>query len=213
MPSFVLPSSPDLHFELAAGRAEGRLVAGVDEVGRGPLAGPVVACAVILPAHLEALPTGVQDSKALRPAKRDALAVALRETVLFGLGEASVDEIDQLNILQATFLAMRRALAALSVPHVDHALIDGPHIPKGLPCGATAVVKGDARSLSIAAASIIAKSYRDQLMQTLASDYPAYGWASNAGYGSAAHMAALKEFGPTPHHRRSFAPVAALLAA
>lgn len=202
---------PSVDFELSHGRATGQLVVGLDEVGRGPLAGPVMACAVILPDDLSLIPAGITDSKKLTAKKREAYAPLLRQHCRWALGEASVAEIDSLNILQATFLAMRRAVDGLGITP-DHALVDGLHVPKGLPCPGTPLVEGDSKSLSIAAASIIAKVARDSLMQELDRQYPGYGWASNAGYGSAGHMAALKTLGVTPHHRRSFAPVTRLLA-
>lgn len=207
---------PTLEREEAAGRGRGLRVVGVDEVGRGPLAGPVVACAVLLPDDLSLFPQGINDSKALSAKKRAMLAAQLVQLVPYALGEASVAEIDEINILQATFLAMTRAVLALQDKlgadyPLHHALIDGPHIPKNFPLAATPVVGGDAVSLSIAAASIIAKEHRDQLMVQLDTQYPGYGWASNAGYGSAGHLQALSSLGVTPHHRRSFAPVAKLL--
>ena len=182
----------------------GGRVAGVDEAGRGPLAGPVVAAAVIFSGA--AAPPGIDDSKKLRPAAREALFAAIMESAEVGIGQASVAEIDRLNILQATFLAMRRALAALAPPP-GHALIDGNRLPPGLPCPATTIVKGDSHSLSIAAASIIAKVTRDRLMLDLAAAHPGYGWERNMGYGTAAHLSGLARLGPTPHHRLSFAPV------
>lgn len=202
--------SPTLDYELNAGRALGQSVAGVDEVGRGPLAGPVIACAVILPEDVSVLPSGLTDSKKLSAKKREIFAATLRECCAYGLGMASVEEIDSINILQATFLAMHRALAALPV-QPSHVLIDGPHLPKNLPCRGTPVIEGDAKVLSIAAASIIAKVARDHEMQRLDSAFPGYGWSRNAGYGTASHLAALKQLGVTPHHRRSFAPVTRLL--
>lgn len=205
MPSPV-SLGPDLVHEVALGREDGRLVAGVDEVGRGPLAGPVVACAVILPPAVASLASGITDSKLLTARRRELLAPTLCAICQYGLGEASVEEIDRLNILQATFLAMRRAVEALGViPH--HVLVDGPLRPPDLPCPATALVDGDLRSLSIAAASIIAKVTRDRQMRELALRHPGYGWEKNAGYGTRAHLLALHRLGPTPHHRRSFAPV------
>ena len=179
-------------------------ICGVDEVGRGPWAGPVVAAAVMLPAGV--CPPGVTDSKKLSPARRAALVAPIRAAGLVGLGAASVAEIDRLNILQATWLAMRRALAALPAPP-DAALIDGNRVPPGLSCPAQAVVGGDACVPAIAAASIVAKVVRDRAMARLAPRYPAYGWERNAGYGVAAHRAALMRLGVTPHHRRSFRPV------
>ncbi len=182
-------------------------VAGVDEVGRGPLAGPVVAAAVIL--DPENIPDGLADSKTLTEKRREALAPLIRQCAMVGVGEASVEEIDALNILQASLLAMRRAVAALSAaPAV--CLVDGNQDPR-LPCRSELIVKGDARSLSIAAASIIAKTTRDSQMRDLDEIHPRYGWASNKGYGSKLHMAALERFGATIHHRRSFAPVAAAI--
>lgn len=201
---------PTFEYEIAAGRNDGLIVCGIDEVGRGPLAGPVMACAVILPANISLLPAGITDSKKLTARKREKLAPLLRGLCTYSIGEASVAEIDTHNILQATFIAMRRALDGLS-RRPDFALIDGNQLPKGLACPTRTLVEGDARCLSIAAASIIAKVARDELMQKLDTEYPGYGWASNAGYGSATHMAALASLGPTPHHRRSFAPVSRLL--
>lgn len=190
---------PDLSLEAACTG----IVCGVDEAGRGPWAGPVVAAAVILDPRR--VPAGIDDSKKLTAARRDALCTALLACARIGVGAASVREIDALNILQATMLAMRRAVDALPV-RPDHALIDGNRVPT-LACAATAVVQGDGRSLSIAAASIIAKVTRDRLMQRLARRYPAYGWNTNMGYGAPAHQAGLAAAGITPHHRLSFAPV------
>ncbi len=185
------------------------LVAGVDEVGRGPLAGPVTAAAVILdPARL---PLGIDDSKKLGERARNRLAVEIRASaVAFAVAHASVEEIDALNILQASFLAMRRALAALT-PAPGHALIDGNRLPRDLAIPAQALVKGDALSLSIAAASILAKVERDAIMHELSLANPGYGWEKNAGYPSPGHLLALSERGVTPHHRRSFAPVRKML--
>ena len=179
-------------------------VAGIDEVGRGPLAGPVVAVAVVLPAGF---PTGLlDDSKKLRVARREVANTSLRATlgVEIGVGAASVDEILRLNILQATFLAMRRALARLDP--VDLALVDGNADP-GLPCQVRCIVGGDGSEPAISAASIIAKVLRDRLMARLALRYPGYGWERNAGYGTAAHLTGLRNLGATPHHRAGFAPV------
>jgi len=195
---------PDLSLETALGG----MVAGIDEVGRGPLAGPVVAAAIIIdPATLPAeLAAHLDDSKKLSAKKREHLDILIRQHCRFAIAQASVEEIDRLNILKATFLAMARAVDGLgTVP--DHALIDGNR-PPPLPCPAHCVIGGDAKSLSIAAASIIAKVFRDRLMTALDLDFPGYGWAANAGYGTKAHMEALKRLGPTPHHRTSFAPVA-----
>jgi ribonuclease HII len=180
----------------------------VDEVGRGPLSGPVVAAAVIL--DPSDLPSDLNDSKKLSPKRREAAFAAIMARAEVGIGAASVAEIDTHNILQATFLAMQRAVVAL--PRVPaFALIDGNKVPPNLPCSAEAVVKGDARSASIAAASIIAKVHRDRIMADLAHEHPGYGWERNAGYGTAEHLAALHALGPTPHHRRSFAPIHKIL--
>jgi ribonuclease HII len=203
---------PDFALELKLVAAGGP-VCGVDEAGRGPWAGPVVAAAAILdPA---ALPPGIDDSKKLTAAKREMLFVHLmaqarQGRIGIGIGAASVGEIESLNILGASLLAMRRAVLALPV-RPAHALIDGKHCPKLLPCPATAVVDGDALSLSIAAASIIAKVIRDRAMDKLHVRYPAYGWASNKGYGTAAHQAGLSSAGITPHHRLGFAPLKRLM--
>ena len=180
------------------------LVAGVDEAGRGPLAGPVVAAAVVL--DRGRLPVGLDDSKKLGLKARERLFDEIMELAEVGVGLASVGEIDALNILYASHLAMERAVAALAGP-ADHALIDGNMVPKGLVCPATALVKGDGRSLSIAAASIIAKVARDRIMVDLAQQFPGYGWEKNAGYPTKAHKEALERLGVTPHHRRSFKPV------
>jgi ribonuclease HII len=186
----------------------GGVVAGVDEVGRGPWAGPVTACAVVLdPAKI---PEGLNDSKKLTEARRDVLAEQIEAVADVSIGWASVEEIDTLNIRQATFLAMRRAIDGLAQAPT-HALIDGNAIPPDLPCPATSVIKGDGRSVSIAAASIVAKVRRDALMKELAVMHPGYGWETNMGYGTAKHSAGLHDLGVTPHHRRSFAPIHKIL--
>ncbi len=181
------------------------LVCGIDEAGRGPLAGPVVAAAVILdPARPI---SGLNDSKKLSEKKRDALAVLIRErAVAWAVGEASVEEIDRLNILQATFLAMQRAVAALAVRPTS-ALVDGNRCPQ-LQMSVEAVVKGDGKIASIAAASILAKTVRDAGMLVLHQQYPVYGFDRHMGYPTAAHFAALEQHGASPVHRRSFGPVA-----
>ncbi|MGE3770048.1 MAG: ribonuclease HII [Bdellovibrionales bacterium] len=195
---------PDFALELKLAPA---IVAGCDEVGRGPLAGPVVAAAVIFPAGFDApWLAKIDDSKKLSEKRRAELAVLIKEHCTCSIAAASVAEIDTLNILQASLLAMHRAIASLGATP-GHVLVDGTHIPKNLPCPATSVIRGDSTSLSIAAAAIIAKVHRDALMAQLHEEFPHYGWASNAGYGSAGHMAALQEYGATPHHRASFAPV------
>jgi ribonuclease HII len=203
----LLPT-PDFHAESHAHSEGFHCVAGVDEAGRGPLAGPVVAAAVILdPADI---PAGLADSKTLGVTRRVALAAEIRARARFAIGQASVDEIDRLNILQASLLAMRRALAALD-PAPDLALIDGNQLPKGLPFPARTLVRGDACCLSIAAASILAKVARDAIMADLALRFPVYGWERNAGYPVPAHLDGLNRWGPTPHHRRNFAPVRKML--
>ena len=182
--------------------AGGLIIAGVDEAGRGPLAGPVVAAAVIL---CDSGIDGLDDSKKLSPQRRAKLEAEILATCAVGIGTASVEEIDTINILQATLLAMTRAVEALPQTP-DHVLVDGNRLPRWR-YTATAVVGGDAIHPCISAASIIAKEYRDRIMVAADGDYPGYGWANNKGYGSAAHLAALEKSGPTPLHRRSFAPV------
>jgi ribonuclease HII len=194
---------PDFHLEAATDGP----VAGIDEAGRGPWAGPVVAAAVIL--DPDTIPDGLDDSKTLTARQRAELYAALEGCARLGVGAASVAEIDALNVLEATMLAMRRALDRLRlVPAL--ALVDGNRAPL-LACPARAIVKGDGRSLSIAAASIVAKVTRDRLMARLARAHPGFGWERNAGYGTAEHRAALARQGPTPHHRQSFAPIRKIL--
>lgn len=179
-------------------------IAGVDEAGRGPLAGPVVAAAVILdPARV---PIGLNDSKMLTAKKRNALLDLILAQAEVGVGLASVEEIDEINILRASHLAMCRAVAALSASP-DHVLIDGNLVPRDLTLSATPIVKGDSLSLSIAAASIVAKTRRDAIMWDLAQQFPGYGWDRNQGYPTKCHKEALRNLGATPHHRRSFRPV------
>jgi len=196
--------SPDFTFELAALSRGAIRVAGVDEVGRGPLAGPVTAAAVILdPADI---PDGLNDSKRLPQRRREELAEWIMARCDWAVAHCTVAEIDQLNIYHASHLAMCRAVAGLrQVP--CHVLIDGNRIPKTLDRPAEAVVKGDARSFSIAAASILAKVLRDRIMVDLAQQHPGYGWEINAGYPTPSHKRALLDLGITPHHRRSFKPV------
>ena len=188
--------------------SRGPLLAGVDEVGRGPLAGPVVACAVVMPPDARAI-RGVDDSKELDGPEREKLAKRIRERALgIGVGAASVREIDRVNIYHASVLAIRRAITRLSVvPH--HVLIDGNPI-RTLGIEHTAVVGGDACCHSIACASIVAKVTRDRLMRALARRHPHYRWETNVGYGTAEHHAGLAAHGITAHHRRSFTPVAQL---
>lgn len=188
-------------------------LAGLDEAGRGPLAGPVVAAAVVMDKdfilrELTGSLAGLTDSKQLTPKRREKFAAILQESVphvQFGIGVATVAEIDSINILQATYLAMRRSLVALpSLP--QHVLVDGLPVPE-LPCPSTALVKGDSRSLLIAAASVIAKVTRDRMMFELHTRYPEYGFAGHKGYGCRSHVQALFEFGPCPEHRMTFRPV------
>lgn len=183
------------------------IICGVDEAGRGPWAGPVVAGAVVLDRTKisDALISSLDDSKKLKPAKREELFNALQGCATIGIGMADVDEIDSLNILQATMTAMGRAVASLDTKP-QWALVDGNRAPK-LKCQVRCVIKGDGLSLSIAAASIIAKVTRDRIMADLAHAHPGYGWHSNQGYGTAQHQRGLAQLGITPHHRKSFAPI------
>ena len=207
---------PDFMFEYEA-IAEGLgPVCGVDEAGRGPWAGPVVAGAAILdPATLpDSLRQGLDDSKKLSAKKRDILFDRLKSAeangaAWIGIGDASSDEIDRLNILQATFLAMDRAVKGLATCPA-HALVDGNCVPP-LDCPATTIIKGDQKSLSIAAASIVAKVTRDRFMNALSDRFPGYGFERHAGYGTVIHREALERLGVTPHHRKSFAPIHKIL--
>ena len=189
------------------------IVCGLDEVGRGPLAGPVVAAAVVI--RRDVMPqdilTQLNDSKKLTAKKREYLFSKIHEFADVSIAECSVAEIDKINILQASLRAMALAFAGLK-SRPDFALVDGNQKP-ALPCAVQTIVGGDALSLSIAAASIVAKHYRDELMVRIANDFPHYGWESNAGYGTAKHLEALEKHGVTIHHRRSFAPVAQRLLA
>ncbi len=199
--------APHFKFERRLAREGFRLVAGIDEVGRGPLAGPVTAAAVILDSRN--LPEGLDDSKKLSAATRERLAESIFARALaIGVGFAPSAEIDHINIRQATHMAMRRAIRGLSVAPA-HLLIDGNDLPPDLPCPATTIVKGDGLSLSIAAASIVAKVTRDRLMKKLDRIHPVYGFARHSGYGTKAHLAAIAEFGPCEFHRFSFAPMKA----
>jgi ribonuclease HII len=201
---------PSFRFEL---RCEGR-VAGIDEAGRGPLAGPVYAAAAVIDRTRAArkLLRMIDDSKKLTLEQREEAyeAMIASGVVQFAVAEASVEEIDRINILQATYLAMRRAVQAL-VEQPEVVLVDGNRAPPQLGCRAETIVGGDAHSYSIAAASIFAKVTRDRYMHALALTYPGYGWETNRGYGSQQHLEALSLLGPTPHHRRSFAPVTRLV--
>ncbi len=212
-PGDSLPPAPTMEWELRARREGYARVCGIDEAGRGPLAGPVVAAAVILPEGYE-LP-GLTDSKKLTARRREALFEELMSDsrVRACIASASVEEIDELNILRATHLAMRRAaegVAADAVGGLDFCLIDGLPVPS-FPFPSRSLVKGDARCLSISAASILAKVARDQYMKELDTLFPQYGFARHAGYGTRAHLEALAQYGVTEHHRRSFAPVAHVL--
>ncbi|HEY8696817.1 MAG TPA: ribonuclease HII [Rhizomicrobium sp.] len=199
---------PHYIFESRALKTMAGPICGVDEAGRGPLAGPVVAAAVIF--ERKRIPKGLNDSKQLTPDGREELYPRILEMALaVGVGEASVDEIDLVNIRQATHLAMARAVRALATAPM-FALVDGNDAP-ALPCPCDTIVDGDARSVSIAAASIIAKVTRDRMMVALHEAHPGYGWFTNKGYGTEEHLTALNRLGPCPHHRRSFAPVYRLL--
>ena len=203
---------PDLDYE----RQINAPVIGIDEAGRGPWAGPVTVTAIWLcPSAYDTLPAGIDDSKKIKPPHRAALAAALMAPPhLSHTVSIEVVQIDQMGILKATFAGMVMAASKLANKMVKagwgapvHALVDGNLLPPDMPLSATALIKGDSRSLSIAAASLIAKTSRDQIMQDLALAYPDYGWASNMGYGTKAHQAGLEQFGLTPHHRHSFKPI------
>lgn len=197
-------SGPDFTIELAAMRKGAKLVCGIDEAGRGPWAGPVVAAAVVLDPG--SIPQGLNDSKALNEAQREALYAPIMASARVGIGIAEVERIDRDNILQATFWAMAEAMRQLD--GVALALVDGNRAP-ALPCPVETIIKGDGRSLSIAAASIVAKVTRDRIMVGHDARYPQYGFARHKGYGTAFHRQALERHGPSPLHRRSFAPIAA----
>jgi ribonuclease HII len=204
----LLPAAPDLSFERALWRSGFSHLAGIDEAGRGALAGPVAAGAVILPVEtgLIEILRGVRDSKEMAPVEREYWAGRLPGiAVTCGVGFASAQEIDALGIVPATRLAVQRALELLNTPP-QHLLVDYLEIP-GCAIPQTSLVKGDARSLSIAAASILAKTARDALLRQLDSQYPGYGFATHKGYGTAAHLAAIQRLGPCPVHRKSFAPI------
>ena len=197
---------PSLLHEKRHGHGQGKIVCGVDEAGRGPLAGPVMAAAVILPEKLpRAVTVAIRDSKKMTHQQREDLFGPITELCIFAVAEATVDEISRFNILWASMLAMQRAVIALGTK-VDIALIDGNRCPE-LECKAVAIIEGDDKSRSIAAASIIAKVTRDRLMRKLAAKHPGYGWESNMGYGTREHIAALKRLGPTAWHRPLFGPV------
>ena len=202
---------PDFLHEDQMGRPQGKVICGIDEVGRGPLAGPVIAAAVILPQDFpEEICAKIKDSKKMTERMREAIFEPLTRNCLFAIAEASVAEIDSINILWATMLAMQRAAEKLTTA-IDVALIDGNRAPK-LACKTVPIIKGDDKSFSIAAASIIAKVHRDRLMRKLAEQFPFYGWEHNAGYGTGEHLKALTQHGATEWHRTSFAPVRAAMA-
>ena len=192
---------PDFEVETKAGASRGRKICGVDEAGRGPLSGPVVAAAVIL--DPENIPAGLNDSKALSHSARERLLNVLTQNAKIGVGIAEPGEIDRINILWATMEAMRRAIENLNIS-IDYALIDGNRVPPGLICDAHAIVKGDAKSLSIAAASIVAKVTRDRLMAESDSRFPGYCWAGHKGYPTKAHRLAVSTLGKSPAHRWTF---------
>jgi len=196
---------PDYMFEALAHAYTGYTqIAGVDEVGRGPLAGPVVAAAVVLDPRN--VPEGLDDSKKLTAMRREVLSGVIHQCAEVSIAQACVEEIDEINILRASHLAMERAVQGLP-KGAQYVLIDGTQMPRAIGAPAETIVRGDARSLSIAAASIVAKTWRDRLMVDLAQQHPGYDWHTNMGYGSKSHMSALQKYGPTPHHRRSFRPV------
>ena len=193
---------PDLSYEIAAREKGYAAICGVYEAGRGPLMGPVCAAAVILPEEVEL--EGVNDSKKLSEKKREALFEVIKEKALaYSVAYASVEEIEEVNILNATYLAMNRAIEGLKIS-ADYALIDGNRVPKDIKIDCETVVKGDAKSLSIAAASILAKVSRDRLVLEYDKELPEYGFAAHKGYGTAAHIEAIKKYGPSKYHRPSF---------
>jgi ribonuclease HII len=203
-PLLDLPPEPTDRFEKRARRRGARLIAGLDEAGRGPLAGPVVAAAVVFEGRR--YPEGIDDSKRLSAAERERLYDIILDKAHVSVAVASRARIDRMNILRASLWAMSRALAGLPC-RPDHALVDGRDLPPGLTCSGEAIISGDARSVSIAAASIVAKVTRDRLMAAMGNAYPNYGFGQHMGYSTPYHLAALSEHGPCPHHRRSFEPV------
>jgi ribonuclease HII len=198
------PPSPTDRFERRARRRGATIVAGVDEVGRGPLAGPVVVAAVVL--NPRRVPAGLDDSKKLVMAERERLYEEIVERAHVSVVVASRARVDRMNILRASLWAMSRAIAGLAC-RPDHVLVDGNMLPPGLPCAGEAIVSGDALSVSIAAASIVAKVTRDRLMGHVGRAFPGYGFEQHMGYSTPGHFAALEAHGPCPHHRRSFAPI------
>ena len=206
---------PDFSLEESLGLSTSAVIVGVDEVGRGPLAGPVTAAAVFFDRQkiTSDLLTKIDDSKKIAQKKRATISKQIESIAIIGIGWASSGEIDQLNILEATMLAMQRAISSLRkqiISDPDYILIDGNKVPR-LDFPSKAIVRGDEKSLSIAAASIVAKSKRDAFMTSLSKLYPGYGWEKNAGYGTREHLAAIEREGITVHHRRSFKPIAKYL--
>ena len=206
---------PDFSLEESLGLSTSAVIVGVDEVGRGPLAGPVTAAAVFFDRQkiTSDLLTKIDDSKKIAQKKRATISKQIESIAISGIGWASSGEIDQLNILEATMLAMQRAISSLRkqiISDPDYILIDGNKVPR-LDFPSKAIVRGDEKSLSIAAASIVAKNKRDAFMTSLSKLYPGYGWEKNAGYGTREHLAAIEREGITVHHRRSFKPIAKYL--
>lgn len=183
-----------------------RIIAGIDEVGRGPLAGPVVAACVHIPDASHDWMAEVTDSKKLTKKKREYLAPLIQQYCIWSIAEISPQEVDEINILQATFRAMEQCACAMEIAP-DYIYVDGNKIPPHLPCKGEAIIKGDSKVKEIACASIIAKVYRDNIMEQLGNEFPHYGWNTNSGYGSKKHMDAIQEHGVTTHHRQSFAPI------
>ena len=203
---------PDFSLEESLGLSTSAVIVGVDEVGRGPLAGPVTAAAVFVDRQSDLL-TKIDDSKKIAQKKRATISKQIESIAIIGIGWASSGEIDQLNILEATMLAMQRAISSLRkqiISDPDYILIDGNKVPR-LDFPSKAIVRGDEKSISIAAASIVAKNKRDAFMTSLSKLYPGYGWEKNAGYGTGEHLAAIEREGITVHHRRSFKPIAKYL--
>ncbi len=197
-------SLPNFDVETRLIRKGYKAIAGVDEVGRGCIAGPVTAAAVIL--NPQKIPSGLNDSKKLNLKNREKIFQSIQDTCTFCVAHSSVEEIDQINILQATLLSMKRAILGLHIKP-DFVLIDGNKSPEGLQSNSETIVKGDSKSLSIAAASIVAKITRDRFMSCLDKEFPGYNWSQNAGYPTKMHKSAILNIGITPYHRRSFKPV------
>jgi ribonuclease HII len=195
---------PDFDVETGLIKKGYKTIAGVDEVGRGCIAGPVTAAAVIL--NPQKIPSGLNDSKKVSFKNRDKIFKSIQDTCTFCVAHSSVEEIDQTNILQASLLSMKRAILGLNIKP-DFVLIDGNKSPEGLPSESTTIIKGDSKSLSIAAASIVAKVTRDRFMSRLDEEFPGYDWSQNAGYPTKSHKSAILNIGITPYHRRSFKPV------